>query len=249
MKLRELLQGFKALITGGELPTPEESRQTPRLLCQYRANGRHQGHDFRVSVVDIGATGVGLECDRKIPCGEIFHISYPLCKEFVPTNAVEVEVAWCRRRPEDGKILLGARYTADQQALRDSWVGLLLDQLGLGQDTAYQQRKHTRLATAMKAELRDLETGRFLTRGKLANLSVGGALIESPDALRAGLKVLALIGPQLDYPTLSIHASLLHSRAEGDGENHLHSLQFINVSKEQMKSLETTLLKTLSGQA
>ena len=246
--LKELLKGIKAFITGGELPTPEEGRQTPRLLCQYRANARYQGYDFKASVVDIGATGVGLECDKEIPRGEVFSISYPLSNQFVQENAVDVEVAWCRRRDEDGRILIGARYTSDQERLRNSWVWILLDELGLGKETAYQKRKHLRLATILKAELRDLDSGRFLTRGKVANLSVGGALIESPDRIRGDVKVLTLIGPHLDYPTLSIHAQLLSSRDGGDDENQLHSLQFIDVSKEQMKNLEKTMLQMLSGQ-
>lgn len=247
MILKDLLKGIKAFITGGELPTPEECRQTPRLLCQYRANARYQGRDFKVSVVDIGATGVGLECEQEVPRGETFAISYPLSNEFVADNAVDVEVAWCRRRQEDGKILIGARYTSDAQRLQSSWAWVLLDELGLGRNTAYQKRKQLRLATALKAELRDSESGHFLTRGKVANLSVGGALIESPDPLRSGSRVLALIGPHLDYPTLSIHGNVLSSR-DGDEENHLHSLQFVDVSKEQMKNLEKTMLKMLSGQ-
>lgn len=248
MILRDLLNGIKSFITGGELPTPEECRQTPRLLCQYRANARHGANDFKVSVVDIGSTGVGLECDHEVPRGDKFAISYPLSNDFVAENAVDVEVAWCRRRQEDGKVLIGARYVSDTERLEKSWVWVLLDELGLGRYTAYQKRKHLRLATALKAELRDADSGLFLTRGKVANLSVGGALVESPDQLRPGIRVLALIGPHLDYPTLSIHASLLTSRDEGDEENHLHSLQFVDVTKQQMKSLEKTMLKMLSGQ-
>lgn len=248
MNFKELLKGIKAFIQGGNLPTPEECRETPRLFCQYRANVRHQGNDYRASVVDIGATGVGLEGGERVSSGDILQISYPLSGEFVEENAVEVEVVWCRVRDHDKKILVGARYTENQTKLENSWVWTLLHELGMKGNSAYQKRKHVRLATALKAELRELESGRFLTQGKVNNLSVGGALIESGDAIKRQTQVLALIGPHLNYPTLSIHARVINSRDDEDSETKLHSLQFIDVSKAQMKNLESLVLKMLAGQ-
>lgn len=246
--LKKLLQGIKAFIQGGTLPTPEECRETPRLFCQYRANVRHQDRDWKASVVDIGATGVGLEGGEKVSSGDMIRISYPLSGEFVEENAVDVEVVWCRVREHDKKVLVGARYTTDQPKLESSWVWTLLHELGMHKNTAFQKRKHVRLATALKAELRELESGRFLTQGNVNNLSVGGALIESDESIKKGTEVLALIGPHINYPTLSIHGRLINSRDDDVGGAQLHSIQFIDINKKQMKSLESLILKMLSGQ-
>lgn len=246
--LKDLLKGIKAFIRGGNLPTPEECRQTPRLFCQYRANVRVGESEFRADVVDIGATGIGLEGADKVAAGEKIKISYPLSNVFVAENAVEVEVVWCRVREHDKKVLIGARYTEDQADLEKSWVWTLLQEMGIHKSTAFQKRKHVRMATGLKAELRELQSGRFLTQGKVNNLSVGGALIESADNIKRGTAVLALIGPHLNYPTLSIHAKLVNSRDDDHAENKLHSLQFIDVTKEQMKNLESSILKMLAGQ-
>ena len=198
--LKQLLEGIKAFIMGGDLPTPEESRQTPRVLCQYRANVRAGKDEYQASVVDIGATGIGLEGGPKLKKGQQIQISYPMAREFVEENAVHLEVMWSRVREHDKQVLVGARYTDDLESLKRSWVFVLLEELGLYGDSTFQKRKYARLASAMKADLRDYDTGRHLTRGKVANLSLGGALIESEDKVKSGTKLLVLMGPHIDYP-------------------------------------------------
>ena len=102
MKLGDLLKGIKAFIMGGEVPTPEECRQTSRLFCQYRVNVlAAEDREFKATVVDIGATGIGLECNDKVASGTKIRLSYPLSKSFVPENAVGAEVVWCRVREHD----------------------------------------------------------------------------------------------------------------------------------------------------
>ncbi len=245
--LRELFQGIKAFVIGGELPTPEESRFAPRLLCQYRVNLLIRDQEEKCSVVDIGTTGLRLENLPEVSKGERLWISYPLSTAFQADHGMEVEVMWTRVRPHDKIRVAGVRFVSDQ--LEGTWVRTLQEETGLHGNSTFQKRKHVRLATTLKAELRDLSTGRFLTQGKVNNLSVGGALIESPDSLKSGHQVMALVGPHLNYPTLSVHAKVLNSRADDEDGIFLHSIQFVDLTKKQLKTLERLVLKMLEGRS
>lgn len=247
--LKELLKGIKSLVIGGELPTPEESRIAPRVLCQYRANLRHQQQEHKTSVIDVGATGMRLEDVPEMKKGDIVQLSYPLSNELQEDTALKMEVMWCRTRPHDGIRLAGVRYKDKPEDLQKTWVWTLLEELGLAGDVSFQKRRHVRLATALKAELRDLTSGRFLTQGKVNNLSVGGALIEGREQMKKGARILALVGPHLNYPTLSIHAKVLASRPADEDKVYLHSIQFIDVSKKQLKTLERLVLNMLRGRS
>src|SRR5690606_30384246 len=98
----------------------------------------------------------------------------------------------------------------------------------------YQKRKHVRLATTQKVFLRDEATGRHILEGRVNNLSVGGALIESAFSMKRGRRVLALIGPSVNSPNLSIHAQVINSRSDIDEGCHLISLQFVEMNGEQL---------------
>ncbi|MGE0488252.1 MAG: PilZ domain-containing protein [Vulcanimicrobiota bacterium] len=247
--LRELLKGIKAFVIGGELPTPDESRIAPRLLCQYRVNLLYGDTEFKASVVDIGSTGMRLEGVPEMNKGDHLRISYPFAEHFQEDVGFEVEVMWTRVRTHDGVRLTGVRYIKQGEELKGTWVRTLQEEVGLHGDSTFQKRKHVRLATTLKAEVRDLDSGRFLSQGKVNNLSVGGALIESPEELKKNNRVMALIGPHLNYPTLSVHARVLNSRADEDDGVYLHSLQFVDVNKKQLKTLERLVLKMLQGRS
>jgi c-di-GMP-binding flagellar brake protein YcgR len=245
--IAKLMEGFKSLVLGADPLTTEESRISPRILCQYRVNMRNAGSDFKCSIVDIGTTGMRLEGVPRLEKGQHFRISYPFAEAFKEEYSFEVEVMWCRSRDIDDELVAGVRFLQTGDDLRGTWVHTLLSEVGLIGDAVYQKRQHVRLTTHQKVFFRDVDTGHHILEGKVNNISIGGALVESESDMRAGRRVLALIGPNVNFPTLAIHAKVIASRLDPDDDHHLLSLQFVDVSREELRLLESLVVNMLEG--
>lgn len=245
--LNKLLGGFRSFVLGGEPATTEESRSSPRILCYYRVNLRNHGRDFKATIIDIGTTGMRVEGVPQLEKGERFELSYPFAEAFSQEHSFEVEVMWCRARGHDDELVAGVRFVEQGEGLAGTWVHTLLTELGLTGDLVYQKRQHVRLTTTQKVFFRDETTGRHILEGRVNNLSVGGALVESSTSLKAGRRVLALIGPNVNYPTLSIHAEVLNCRLDDEDDHHLLSLRFVELNKDQLRELESLVLAMLEG--
>ena len=154
---------------------------------------------------------------------------------------------WCRENSSTEDLSARVRYQQFGEKLKGTWVYTLLSEIGLTGNAVYQKRKHVRLATTQKVFLRDESTGRHILEGRVNNLSVGGALVESAFSMKRGRRVLALIGPSANSPTLSIRAKVINSRTDIDEGCHLISLQFVELTKEQLSSLESLVIAMLEG--
>ncbi len=245
--LSKLLEGFRSLVLGGDPISPEESRDSPRILCQYRVNLNLDGTDHKASIVDIGTTGMRLDGVPKVSKGDILRVSFPFSERFDSESGLDVVVMWCRSNSNTDELSAGVRYSDQGDKLKGTWVYRLLSEIGLTGTAVYQKRKHVRLSTTQKVFLRDDATGRHILEGRVNNLSVGGALVESAFSMKRGRTVLALIGPSANSPTLSIHAKVINSRADLDEGCHLISLQFIELTKVQLSSLESMVIAMLEG--
>ena len=248
--LSKLLEGFKSLVLGSDPLSPEESRVSPRILCQYRVNARNnEGRDFKASVTDIGTTGMRVEGVPQLEKGERLEISYPFAGTFQEERGFSVEVQWCRPSDIDDRLVAGVTFLKTGDELRGTWVHTLLTEVGLLGDAVYQKRQHVRLVTHQKVFFRDVDTGHHLLEGRVNNISIGGALVESDSDMRAGRRILAIIGPNLSFPVLSIHAKVLSSRLDPDDGSHLLSLQFVDVTKEELRELEGLVMGMLEGRS
>lgn len=253
--LKSLLDGIKAFI-GGSVPTGNETRDRARVLCRYPVNCSASPTDvpFRAQVVDISRTGMRLEGVGDVSKGDKLYIAYaqfPGADQQIDGSAepVEVEVMWARKRPHDGERLAGVRYTDNEQVQR-SWVQHVLDEVGLAvENTGAQRRKHIRLVTALRAELRDNITGQHIAEGKVANLSVGGTLVQTEQPVKEGQTVLVLVSPYNNFPIFSVPGQIMSVRYDPDEGQTFVSLQFINVNARQLKTLKRFMHNLLKGRA
>lgn len=243
----KLLEGFRSLVLGGDPVSPDESRDSPRILCQYRVNINVNGEDHKASIVDIGTTGMRLDDVPQLEKGAQLKISFPFAEYFNEENSFDVEVMWCRKNPNSDQLSAGVRYKEFGEHLKGTWVYTLLSEIGLTGSAVYQKRKHVRLSTTQKVFLRDDTTGRHILEGRVNNLSVGGALVEGAFSMKSGRRVLALIGPTANSPTLSIRGKVINSRSDAEEGCHLISLQFVELSKEQLGQLESLVIAMLEG--
>lgn len=252
--MQSLINGIRSFM-GGKLPTGDETRDRARVLCRYPVNCSTGPTDvpFRAQVLDISRSGMRLEGVGELAKGSKLYIAYANYPggEQMGNNPepVEVEVMWTRKRPHDGQRLAGVRYSDAQQVTR-SWVQHVLEEVGQSTDnTGLQRRKHIRLVTALRADLRDQVTGQTLASGKLANLSVGGVLVQTEQPVRDEQDVLVLISPYNNFPILSLPGRVRNTRFDNDEGVTFVSVQFINVSTSQTKTLKRYMANLLQGRS
>jgi c-di-GMP-binding flagellar brake protein YcgR len=251
--LRSLIEGIKSFI-GLNQPSGDETRDRARVLCRYAVDCSTAPGEvpFRAQVVDVSRSGMRLEGVGHVNKGDklyIAYITYPGSEPLANNEPVEVEVMWSRKRPHDGERLAGVRYVSPEQVGR-SWVNHVLEEVGLSVErTGSQRRKHIRLATALRAELRDSNTGQHIAEGKVANLSVGGLLVQTEQLVEEGSQVLVLVSPYNNFPIFSVPAKVMSVRYDPDEGQTFVSLQFINVNARQLKTLKRFMFNLLKGRS
>lgn len=244
-----LLQGFRSFVLGEESLSTQTGRASPRILCHYRVNLRNDGREFDATITDIGITGMRIVGVPSLSRGERFEISYPFSDEFKEEHSFEVEVMWCRSRSADNVHLAGVRFVKQGEELRGSWVHLLLHEVGLLGDAVFQRRRLRRSEAQFRAVVSKPKTGRKLLDGRINNLSVGGALVESRTPLEVDTQVLALLGANPAYPAVSLSVRVIDCRLDPSDGTHLISLQFVDFTKEEFKALQELIVAMTEGRA
>ena len=250
---KSLIDGIKSFI-GINQPTGDEVRDRARVLCRYPVDCSTGPGEvpFRAQVVDVSRSGMRLEGVGQVNKGDklyIGYVTYPGSDPLPNNEPVEVEVMWSRKRPHDGERLAGVRYASSEQVTR-SWVNHVLEEVGLSVErSGSQRRKHIRLATALRAELRDNSTGQHIAEGKVANLSVGGTLVQTEQQVDEGSQVLVLVSPYNNFPIFSVPAKVMSVRYDPDEGQTFVSLQFINVNARQLKTLKRFMFNLLKGRS
>lgn len=244
------MDGLRSFIRGSATDG-EEARDKARVICRYavRCTSPSGGAPYPASVVDISVAGMRLEGVGAMAKGDRLDVNFTqtLGEEHVDAGPVIAEVIWARKRAHDGVRLAGVRYL-DPNDLAGTWVQLVLEEMGLNREsTAFQKRKHIRLATALRAELQDSE-GATLAQGKVANLSVGGTLVQSENEVAEGTIVAVKISPYNNFPVFSVSAKVLQCRADGE-KGHLLSLQFVQVNSKEIKILKQFVVNLVKGRS
>lgn len=238
---RSLIEGIRSLV-GGAGPTGEEARHKARVICRYpvQCSSAPDAPPRPSQVVDISLSGLRLEGLEGLKPHDTLWVAFADAPE-----PVKVEVIWSRKRPHDGQILTGTRYKA---SLEGTWVNQVLQEVGLAEQPAsYQKRKHVRLASQLRAEVRDKVTGQYICDGQVENLSMGGVLIHTGQDTVDGQLVLVLIAPDDNYPILSLTGRTV--RCEHDQTGTHVSVQFVNVGARDVKILKRYLFSLVKEKA
>lgn len=229
--LSKFLETLRQIVLGPRSVPGEDHRARIRVFCRYPIllTTEEGGMPDRAYVVDIALNGVRLEDVKKLKRGTRVEIAsaYP----GLETSRLSGEVVWCRERISGG-YNAGVRY-----AEPTGWARVVLEELGIDERSADQRRRHLRIPTSLRAELRDRRTNRQLVDGRVANLSLGGLLLRSERELEAGHEVVCLFGPYSHYPTLSVNARVLSSAYDSEERHWFHSLEFMELSGREVREV------------
>jgi len=211
--LKKLLQGLRAFRKGDEDPDwqYDERRDLVRIRChfdvQYRfGSKRHQGQ-----IVDMSLGGMKLRCFQPPEVGDTVDVIYTVPAVNVQNQSVPCKVQWVRSRERDFVQFVGLSYDASDDVLKNSWVKMLLKQLGFRPDKIFQRRKYVRADCFVPVRVVYQRVKSF--DGRLYNLGIQGALVEGPVELIAGEPVELHIGPFEELPYFQLNANVVqHSK-------------------------------------
>lgn len=228
--LTKFLEGLRQIALGPRTRTGEDLRSRIRVFCRYPILlTTEEGGPDRAYVVDLGLNGLRLEDVRRLKRGARVEIAsaFPGMEQ----DRLAGEVIWCRERLSGG-YNAGVRYEQPS-----GWARVILRELGIDEQSGMQRRRHLRIPTSLRAEIRELDSNRSLVDGRVANLSMGGLLLRSEGELKAGTEVLCLFGPSSHYPNLSVEARVLGSSFDEEERNWYHSLEFEDLSGREVREV------------
>ncbi|MBT9584030.1 PilZ domain-containing protein [bacterium] len=184
-----LLSGFKSLFAAKNTFATKslsrsadgsfrERRKLTRMRCSYEVKGTLGEKKFKATVVDIGVQGLKMRTGEKLKIGDKVRLAPPT--EGVGNTAAPVEgkVLWIKTTDKTFSRHAGLIFTTENDDMGQSWVKLLLKELGLKPKNILTRRRFIRADCFLDAKYTAKQVGREVT-GRVYNLGVGGMLLES----------------------------------------------------------------------
>lgn len=220
MFFKELL---RILLPASAVPH-DERREAVRLSCRLKAVLSAGDRLFTAVLVNLATDGFCLELDSELTTGESIVLTRD---DFGPP--MEGRVIWCKPNTGGEGYLLGMEYEADEERLRASWIRPALEQSGFKAEVPDEKRLLVRIPGRVKCNLKGL-TGETYTEGEMLDLSLGGALVESPLQLNEGLTIEFETFPKGGLPPLKGVAKIASSRKAQESELWRCGLKFTESS-------------------
>lgn len=230
--IRKLWQGLRSLRRGDSDPDWEfdERRELFRMRCHFEVEGVLEQKVFPGQIVDMSLGGMKLRCFQKLAVGQSVLIS---CRIDVPCEeTISCKVQWARTRDADGVTFSGLSYDESDIVLGNSWVKLVLKELGFRPDRLFQRRKYVRAECVIPAELSHRE-GRVV--GRLYNLGARGALVECAQHFVPGEEVELRVGPLDKLNPLVLAGRVV--KATPHNTEYLVAMKFTGVGPRAMDRL------------
>lgn len=244
---KAFIDGLKGLVKSSAPEDWEyqERRQLVRLECQFDIEGKTEaGKKFKGQIVDMGMKGMKLKTFEQVKSGDVLFITYPIPIIEVPNATMRCKVLWTQTRSRDYVMFVGLQYAEDEKTMARSWAKYVLKQLGFSKERIYQKRKFARAECFVPAKMA-YGAGKVVD-GRLYNLGVGGALVESPEPLADGTPIELRVGPYEDLPHCSLPGRVASRRAEA--RRFLHGIEFADLNAAQTRILGRYLFHLLRHQ-
>lgn len=228
---RSLARNLKRVVLGrGE--SLDQKRSLTRLRCRIPVLCQGQQSSFEATVVDIGLHGMRLEVPHKIAGGQIMAVSYKAAGGRKGPEKVVTQVRWCRKKRNAEVLEAGVEYVERDEKLTKSWVDHVLDEVGYDESSVFEKRRSLRAPGRLLGYL-ETRGGRY--SGSVANLGLGGALLEVGKALARGTPVEVEIGPDHGLDALRLEGKIAHV-TRGD-QGWLNGVVFSDLAPAQAELL------------
>lgn len=233
---KDLIEGLRSLRRGSDgAERYRDGRQVFRIRCEYEVEYRVSERGYQGQIVDIGLGGMKLRCSHPPEVGESVIVSYPAAGSRGANQSVPCRVEWVRHRERDRAQYVGLTYDASHEHLGQSWVKQLLKELGFRADLTFQRRRYLRAECFVPVRITDPNGGHH--QGRLCNLGVQGALIESPLLPSPGAAVTLQIGPFENLRAFELGGTITQQSAQ----TNLLGVSFTQLTREATDTLGTYL--------
>lgn len=207
--LKKLFQGLRSLRRGDGDPDWEydERRELVRIRCHYDVQYRYRDKRHRGQIVDMSLRGMKLRCFQAPQVGDLVEVTYQVPSVDIANHTIPCKVQWVRSRERDFVQFVGLSYDATDEVLRNSWVKMLLKQLGFRPDKIFQRRNYVRAECFIPVRVVHRRVQVF--EGKLYNIGARGALVEGQTDLELGELVELQIGPFEELPRFEVTGTVI----------------------------------------
>jgi diguanylate cyclase (GGDEF)-like protein len=222
-------------------PLPQR-RRTVRIPCQFAVSCL--GSDrvrFPGVVKDMSLQGMRMEIPQQVEPGTLLAV--------VPSTsspAVTVRVVWCRVTQTPGTYVAGAVYQISGAVLERSWVKQALQSIGFSRVPTEERRAPARVTVQLPASVQ-AEGKLGALPARTVNLGAGGCLVDCPEQLDPGQKIILTLGPLSDGQSVYGSAWVVHAQPHAGGHSGFRvGLMFETWESGQVGRLES-LLRGLLG--
>lgn len=246
--LAGLLNGFKSLFPGGGGSPSDngfrERRKLIRMRCSYEVKGLLGDKKFKATVVDIGVQGLKIRTGQQLKVGDRLRLAPPEDGIGRGANPVDGKVVWVKTTDKSYARHVGLVFTTKKEEMGQSWVKMLLKELGFKPKAIFTNRRFIRADCFLDAKFQSRQVGREVS-GRVYNIGVGGMLLEThydlPMNEGTEMEFVAIDG----LPVLRLLAYPV--QVKKDGTVRLIGLEFRDLSARQLDVLSQYLKKLLKA--
>lgn len=238
--LRNVIQAIEAM----------DAREVSQSLAEKRRGLRVKSYaqvrlgEHKAVVTELGVDGLRLKSmEAPLAEGQELDIVYGTPLEEGEAGPVKVQVAWVQRSGRE--LVAGARYTDSRDNMRRSWVRFLLQEIGFDESRTYQRRKFIRVDASIPCRIFRGEEC-LVHEGRLVNIGIGGALLESAEELVKGDVLTVEMSLWRILPTLRLPVAVMDPRREPESGLVLTSLQFGPIEPPQVKLLGNYIINMIN---
>lgn len=223
-----------------------EKRRSLRIKSYAQAQLQLEGQAYRGVVIELSLEGMRIKSmEAPLAENQVVDVTYtPVSPQpdQAAWGAVRAQVAWTQRSGREW--IAGMRYADSADNLKSSWVRYLLQEVGFDENRTFQRRKFIRVDASIPARVFD-DSQTTVCEGRLVNLGIGGALLESSQALEKGVLGTLEMSLWRILPTLQLPVAVLQCRGEESGL-HLLSLKFGSMDAGQVKLLGNYIINMIN---
>lgn len=161
-------------------------------------------------------------------------------------GAIHCQVLWVQRTNRE--ILVGLRYADNRDNMLRSWVRYLLQELGFDEKCTFQRQRFAD-GSGIPARIHAYEQsdpGPQSAEGKVCNLGVSGALLETKAEFKAGEAVEVELSLWRILPRLKVRGQVVEVKENANQRTYLHSIQFGIIPGQDMRLLGNYVINQLN---
>lgn len=254
MQRMNILTWIKELFVGWEI-TPEslkDKRKAVRIRCSINAVCHGTKEEFAARIVEMGKEGIRLEVPRKVLPGakygiELRHRSISASVLDYDIMNIWGEVLWCRKKRFSSKMVAGIRFLDTSSNIDRSWVRFILKRLGFDSKSVFQKRHDIRVPVLIPLKYAVDREKRGEAR--VANIGIGGILMETLEPIQVNAEVHLKIGPYGRFAPIICRGTILQCRRDPATRMYKMGVRFLPLGPKQVQLLGRYILKFLKDSA